>query len=103
MRGVLHNNNVDFEEWQRDAIDGLHAQAVRRHKLLDELHSKHTGVTNELRSKRTDAPSQTATTAAAAAAAADTSAAAVATAAAAATTAAAAAAREIARLEHERT
>jgi hypothetical protein len=43
MREVLHNISVEnFEEWQRDAIDGLQAQAMRRHKLLDELRSKHT-------------------------------------------------------------
>jgi hypothetical protein len=38
MREVLHNISVEnFEEWQRDAIDGLQAQAMRRHNLLDEL------------------------------------------------------------------
>jgi hypothetical protein len=83
---------MKINEWHDEVTEGLPMQFMRRHKML-----------NEIRSKRTDTPSEIATTAAAAAAA-DTlaaTAAAAAAAAAATTAAAAAAAREIARLEHE--
>jgi hypothetical protein len=66
----------EFEEWQNEVTDGLPVQFMRRHMMLTEI-----------RSKRTDAPSEPAPTAAAVAAATNA--------------AATSAAEEIARREHE--
>ena len=80
-----------FAYWQDQVTDRLPVQFMHRHNMLEEI-----------RSMRTDAPSEAVTTAAAAAAAADdTSVAAAAAATAAAAAATNAAAAIIARLEHE--